>query len=139
MNTTTLQITGMTCDRCALTVDSALNAVSGVNARVSYEESLARVESKGQVDTARRVWAVKSKGYGAARVKGERRAGRRRGALQFHAPLVIVFGVLGVSAWLGWIDYVLFPALALFLAFTSYALYAGARKPKSTDKTAEAS
>lgn len=86
MNTTTSQITGMTCDHCALAVEVALNAVSGVNARVSYEESLARVESKRQVDTARRVWAVKSKGYGAAPVKGERRAGRRRGALKFHAP-----------------------------------------------------
>lgn len=46
----------------------------------------------------------------------------------FTPALVILFGALGVSAWLGWIDYVLFPALAVFLALTGYALYAGTRK-----------
>jgi hypothetical protein len=30
---------------------------------------------------------------------------------------------------------VLFPALAIFLAITAYALYAGTRKPEAVDKT----
>ncbi len=41
----------------------------------------------------------------------------------FTPALVVLFGVLGVSAWLGWIDYVLFPALGFFVLLTVYALY----------------
>jgi mercuric ion transport protein len=41
----------------------------------------------------------------------------------FTPLLVVLFGFAGVSAWLGWIDFVLFPALAIFLAITGYALY----------------
>ena len=53
----------------------------------------------------------------------------------FTPLLVVVFAAAGVSAWLGWIDYVLFPALAIFLAITAYALYAGTRKPEAVDET----
>ncbi len=35
--------------------------------------------------------------------------------------LVIAFGVLGLSAWVGWLDYVLFPALVVFIGITVYA------------------
>jgi len=41
----------------------------------------------------------------------------------FTPALVIAFGVIGLSAWVGWLDYVLFPMLALFLGLTGYALY----------------
>ena len=41
----------------------------------------------------------------------------------FTPVLVIALGVVGLSAWLGWIDYVLLPALALFLGITAYGLY----------------
>lgn len=41
----------------------------------------------------------------------------------FTPFLVIVLGGVGLSAWLGWLDYVLFPALALFLAVTAYGLW----------------
>jgi mercuric ion transport protein len=34
--------------------------------------------------------------------------------------LVVALGAVGLSAWLGWIDYVLLPALALFLGLTAY-------------------
>jgi mercuric ion transport protein len=37
--------------------------------------------------------------------------------------LVVLFGAVGLSAWLGWIDYVLLPALALFLGLTAYGLW----------------
>ncbi len=47
----------------------------------------------------------------------------------FSPVLGGLFGVVGLSAWLGWIDYVLFPALAVFIALTVYALYVGTRKP----------
>ncbi len=41
----------------------------------------------------------------------------------FTPALVLLLGVLGLSAWLGWADYVLFPGLAFFLGLTGYALH----------------
>ena len=36
----------------------------------------------------------------------------------FTPALVVLLGAVGLSAAVGWLDYVLFPALALFLAMT---------------------
>jgi mercuric ion transport protein len=36
--------------------------------------------------------------------------------------LTIVLGALGLSAWLGWSDYIIMPALLVFLGITVYAL-----------------
>ena len=47
----------------------------------------------------------------------------------FTPVLVILLGAVGLSAWLGWLDYVLFPALATFLGLTGYAVYRLKRKP----------
>ena len=47
----------------------------------------------------------------------------------FTPLLVVALGVAGLSAWLAWADYVLFPALALFIGMTVYALVRRARKP----------
>lgn len=41
----------------------------------------------------------------------------------FTPVLVVLLGVTGLSAWLGWLDYVLLPALAVFMAITIYALW----------------
>lgn len=41
----------------------------------------------------------------------------------FTPALVALLSAVGLSAWLGWIDYVLFPALALFLGITAYGLW----------------
>lgn len=35
--------------------------------------------------------------------------------------LVILFGVAGLSAWVGWLDYVLIPTLVVFIGITIYA------------------
>lgn len=40
----------------------------------------------------------------------------------FTPVLVVLLGAIGLSAWLGWLDYVLFPALAIFIGITIYAL-----------------
>jgi mercuric ion transport protein len=40
----------------------------------------------------------------------------------FTPILVIGLGAVGLSAWLGWLDYVLLPALALFLGLTAWSL-----------------
>ncbi len=57
----------------------------------------------------------------------------------FTPVLVLLLGAVGLSAWLGWIDYVLFPALAVFLGITIYALWAGTRKPEAADESQEVS
>ena len=36
--------------------------------------------------------------------------------------LVILLGALGLSVWVGWLDYVLIPALVVFVGITIYAL-----------------
>lgn len=41
----------------------------------------------------------------------------------FTPVLVIGLGVVGLSAWLGWLDYVLLPALAAFVGITVYGLW----------------
>ena len=41
----------------------------------------------------------------------------------FTPVLVILLGVVGLSIWVGYLDYVLFPALAAFIALTLYALH----------------
>ncbi|MFQ5565222.1 MAG: mercury resistance system transport protein MerF [Paracoccaceae bacterium] len=41
----------------------------------------------------------------------------------FTPVLVILFGVVGLSAAVGYLDYVLFPALAFFAGLTLYALW----------------
>lgn len=41
----------------------------------------------------------------------------------FTPMLVVLLAAVGLSAWLGWLDYVLAPALAFFLAMTAYGVY----------------
>ena len=36
--------------------------------------------------------------------------------------LVLLLGAVGLSAWVGWLDYALIPALVVFLGITIYAL-----------------
>jgi len=45
----------------------------------------------------------------------------------FNPVLAVLFGIVGLSAVLGWLDYVLFPALAFFVGLT---IYAAARKKR---------
>ena len=35
----------------------------------------------------------------------------------FTPALVLLFGAMGLSAWVGWLDYVLWPALVIFAGF----------------------
>ena len=41
----------------------------------------------------------------------------------FTPILVVLLGAVGLSAWLGWLDYVLFPALAVFLGIAGYGVW----------------
>ena len=66
MSTTTLRITGMTCDHCARSVEQALNALPGVKARVSYASALANIEAGADMKPEWLIAAVTAKGYGAS-------------------------------------------------------------------------
>lgn len=68
MKTITLRITGMTCDHCAANLKTALNALPGVKAEVSYGEGLARAEAREEIGVERLLETVKAKGFGAERV-----------------------------------------------------------------------
>ena len=45
----------------------------------------------------------------------------------FTPVLVLLLGALGASAIVGWLDYVLLPALMIFLGISAYALIRRAR------------
>lgn len=49
----------------------------------------------------------------------------------FTPLLVVLLSAMGLSAALGWIDYVLLPSLAFFVGLTIYALWRRARTPHS--------
>lgn len=53
----------------------------------------------------------------------------------FTPALVILLGAVGFSAWLAWLDFVLLPALALFLGVT---IFAALRIAKASSKQANA-
>ncbi len=62
----TLDVTGMTCEHCARTVEQALQAVSGVqHTEVSYADGRARVQAAEGLAVDALVAAVRAKGYGA--------------------------------------------------------------------------
>ncbi len=46
----------------------------------------------------------------------------------FTPVLVVALGAVGLSAWLGWLDYVLLPTLAIFLGLTVYGLWLRQRR-----------
>lgn len=50
----------------------------------------------------------------------------------FTPILVVLLGVVGLSAIVGYIDYVLFPALAFFVLLTVYALWRRQRRSQTS-------
>lgn len=48
----------------------------------------------------------------------------------FTPVLVVLLGAVGLSAALGWLDYVLLPALAFFAALTVYAVWRRQRRQR---------
>ncbi len=58
-----IHITGMTCNGCASHAEATLNALPGVQAQVSYDHAMARVETTGEVDEARLLEAIEASGY----------------------------------------------------------------------------
>jgi len=50
--------------------------------------------------------------------------------------LVALLAVLGVSGSMGWLDYILLPAMVIFAALAGYALVCRRRRPASQPATA---
>ncbi|MBB4517490.1 mercury(II) reductase [Paraburkholderia fungorum] len=85
----TFRITGMTCDHCARTIEQALNAVSGVAARVSFEQGLASVDSPSSVEVSQLIAAIPAP-YGATLLEGQSAVAEsvRRDARGLHIAIV---------------------------------------------------
>lgn len=60
-----LRVSGMSCERCAATVEDALNAPGGIWATVDLREGQARVLSKTELDPAALLATVREAGYEA--------------------------------------------------------------------------
>jgi len=88
MSTLNIQITGMTCDHCAQSAQDALNTLDGVNASVSYDEGLAKVETQGNIDSSQLLKAVESKGYGATLLSDDDSVGTGGGGSGLHVAIV---------------------------------------------------
>ncbi|MDQ3959297.1 MAG: FAD-dependent oxidoreductase, partial [Pseudomonadota bacterium] len=73
MSTQRLRITGMTCDYCARTVESALNALPGVKARVSYSQGITEIQASEDLSTEQLLQMVKAKGFGTRLLKKEKK------------------------------------------------------------------
>ena len=41
----------------------------------------------------------------------------------FTPILLLLFGAVGLAAWIGYLDYVLMPALVIFIGITAYAYF----------------
>ncbi len=50
----------------------------------------------------------------------------------FTPVLVVLFSIVGLSAVLGWLDYVLLPALAFFIGLTIYAVWRRQRNTRNS-------
>jgi len=88
MGTTTLRITGMTCDHCARSVEQKLNALPGVKAKVSYDTSLATIEAGADISHERLIAAVTAKGYGASLADHATAAPKTGGAAGLHVAII---------------------------------------------------
>lgn len=90
----TLRITGMTCDHCAKSAQQALNALPGVEARVSFENRLAhiRIDNKSDIDTRQVLQAIEAAGYGASLMSAQAAHGEARpsgdNSNQLHIAIV---------------------------------------------------
>lgn len=84
-----LRVTGMSCGRCARSLETALAAVEGVvMANVSLEEGLARVVAGDDVPVARLLAAVEGQGFGVQWMGGDEGAIPREKSSAFHIAII---------------------------------------------------
>ena len=91
-----LQISGMTCDGCAVHVKKALETVPGVQqAQVSYPEGLAHIASEASVEARALIDAVKHAGYGATPRAGVPATPSQSGSTRSAARALLKVAVIG--------------------------------------------
>ena len=101
---TTITITGMTCTRCADSIQAALNALPGVEAVVSYDQSRTVITRPGEVGTERLLETIRAKGYGAELTQATERASSDGGSEQGLHIAVIGSGGSAMAAALKSVD-----------------------------------
>ena len=74
MATLTLDISGMTCDRCAVKAQNALNELPGVSAQVSFNDRAAAIDMDTDVPIAHLFDALANKGFRARLLQRDGRA-----------------------------------------------------------------
>ena len=70
METISLRVTGMTCEHCARTAETALNQVPGIDATVSYDHGTAEIRSEAAIGVEMLQAAVEARGYGLEPLAG---------------------------------------------------------------------
>jgi len=88
MATLTLDISGMTCDHCAVTAQSALNELPGVSARVSLKDRAAEIDTDTEVPINQLLDALANKGYRAKLLRRDGRAVSDKGSDGSHVVII---------------------------------------------------
>ncbi|MFQ6005026.1 MAG: mercury(II) reductase [Woeseia sp.] len=89
MASLTLDISGMTCDHCATTAQSALNELPGVSARVSFKDRAAEIDADTDVPIDHLLEALSSKGYRGKLLQRDRKEVGGEGG---DGPHVVIIG-----------------------------------------------
>ncbi len=88
MATLTLDISGMTCDHCAVTARNALNELPGVSARVSFKDRAAEIDTDTEVPIDHLFDALANKGYRAKLLRRDGRAVSDEGGDGSHVVII---------------------------------------------------
>ncbi|VEC46358.1 mercury ion transport transmembrane protein MerF [Klebsiella aerogenes] len=133
--TVTLSVPGMTCSACPITVKKAISKVDGVSkvdvtfetreAVVTFDDAKTSVQklTKATEDAGLPIISQELIMKDPKTLLRVSIIGTTLVALCCFTPvLVILLGVVGLSALTGYLDYVLLPALAIFIGLTIYAI-----------------
>lgn len=115
--TTSFTIRNMTCALCPITVRMAMAGVAGVkSATMDFDAKTATVIFDASVTNPDATAA-------ASTILKTGILGSVVAATCCVTPaLVVALGSIGLSTWVGWLDYVLLPSLAVFLGMTACGL-----------------
>jgi len=82
------QISGMTCNHCASSIERALNRLAGVQATVYYENQQVYITSDGQTGTAAMLGTIEDEGYSARVVDSNQSVGTDESTGNLHIAII---------------------------------------------------
>ena len=94
MTSHTLRVTGMTCEHCAITVETTLNGLPGVQAKVAYDRGTARIDCADGLDLAALRAGLAPHGYGLETLAGD---GTRGAAIPHGGLHIAIIGSGGAA------------------------------------------